>query len=195
MVLQSAWTSIVLRMCHPGLVEGRATMLIREAKEGDEQNIARIHVASWNATYRGILPDEVIDARSLDVRLTQWTSSLHQPDRITLVAEDDIGGMLGFISVLLLDRTQHAFDAYLQTLYLDPQAQGHGIGSRLLKAMSARLHATGLRTMFLRVLRRNPATAFYERFGARLIPEGMPVDEGVFKDDLVYAFDDIRTLV
>jgi len=48
--------------------------------------------------------------------------------------------------------------------------------------------------MVLRTLRLNPGRAFYERLGARLLPEGVNIDAGVF-DDVAYAFDDLRRLL
>ena len=47
--------------------------------------------------------------------------------------------------------------------------------------------------MVLRVLRRNPARAFYERFGARLAPDGLTIDAGLF-DDVIYAFPDLHAI-
>jgi len=37
------------------------------------------------------------------------------------------------------------------------------------------------------------ARSFYEKLGARLVPEGIAHDAGMF-DDVVYAFDDLRAL-
>jgi hypothetical protein len=46
----------------------------------------------------------------------------------------------------------------------------------------------------LRVVRENlAARTFYERLGARLVPDGISVDAGLF-DDVVYAFDNLGAL-
>lgn len=167
---------------------------IRRARPGDAEAIARVHVASWHEAYRGILPDEQIAARSLEVRVAQWTASLQQTDRVTLVACDASGVIVGFAGVLLLDSSAGAFQSYLQTLYLMPAARGGGIGLKLLSTMARSLMDRGIRNMALRVLRLNPARRFYERLGARLAPEGIANDAGEF-DDVVYAFDDLERFV
>lgn len=169
-------------------------VLIRRAEPGDAEAIASVHVASWHAAYRGILPDEQIAARSLELRIAQWTASLQQPDRVTLVACDASGVIVGFAGVLLLDSLAAGFESYLQTLYLMPDARGGGIGLKLLTTMARTLMDRGVTNMALRVLRLNPARRFYERLGARLAPEGIANDAGEF-DDVVYAFDDLGRLV
>lgn len=158
----------------------------------DADAIARVHVASWEAAYRGIMDDELIDARTIDVRREQWKSSLGEPRRITLVACAEGGEIVGFASAVLLE-SDSRFDSYLQTLYLVPAAWHRGIGRALLRELAARLHSNGVRSMALRTLRLNPARAFYERLGARLVAEGIGNDDGIF-DDVVYAFDDIGVL-
>jgi ribosomal protein S18 acetylase RimI-like enzyme len=96
--------------------------------------------------------------------------------------------------VMLLDAAADGFDSYLQTLYLLPGVTGGGIGRELLVHAARMLAEQGRKSMALRVLVKNPARRFYERLGARVVPEGLRIDEGQF-DDLVYAFDDVGTLL
>lgn len=170
----------------------RALITVRKATAADVDAIARVHVASWEA-YRGLMPDEDIDRRTVDVRREQWARAIDARERVTLVACDESGVVQGFAGSILLDAAESGFDGYLQTLYLLPAAQRRGIGRILLHAMTEELSDAGLRTMALRVLRLNPARAFYERFGARLAPEGIANDAGTF-DSVVYAFDELDVL-
>ena len=78
-------------------------------------------------------------------------------------------------------------------LILVKEAARSGLGTRLLHALAEDLKARGKRTMSLRVLQNNPARVFYEKLGARLVPEGIEHDAGMF-DDVVYAFDDVTAL-
>ena len=47
-------------------------LLLRAADARDVERIAALHVASWQQHYRGILPDEYLDQRAWDERLTLW---------------------------------------------------------------------------------------------------------------------------
>lgn len=168
--------------------------LVRRATVDDAQIIARVHVASWEEHYRGILDDRMFQERTLDVRVAQWASALGNEDRVTFVAEDRHAAPLGFASALVCIPPVQGFDGYLGAIYLLASATGRGVGRALLRAVSTTLAERGCRNMVLRVLRENPARAFYEHLGARLVPEGVPIDAGLF-DDVVYAFDDLRVLL
>jgi GNAT superfamily N-acetyltransferase len=167
---------------------------IRTALPSDAQAIAGVHVASWEGSYRGIMPDDEFEKRPLSRRIVQWSDSLGIPDRTTLVACNNAGEILGFAGGWLIERTQYGFDSYLATLYLRPDVKGQGIGRALLAAIAKEFSNAGASDMALRTLRLNPARHFYEKFGARLVPEGMALHEGEF-DDVVYAFDDLKGLV
>jgi ribosomal protein S18 acetylase RimI-like enzyme len=164
---------------------------IRSATPADALGIARVHVESWNAAYRGLIPDEQIDARTVDVRLGQWASAIADGQRIVLVGCDEDADVLGFASALLFDAPDRGFESYLQTLYVGSGAWSRGIGSELLRGISERLQAAGVKNMALHVLRLNlRARAFYERLGARFLPDGIAHEAGKY-DQLVYGFDDI----
>lgn len=166
---------------------------IRPAVPADAETCARIHVSAWEASYRGIIPDEEFEKRPLERRQVQWREWLHTGNP-TLVACDEDGDVLGFAGARLLDGSL-GYDSYLAMLYLRPDMTGKGLGKTLLRAIAGKLFTAGARNMLLRTLRLNAnARAFYERMGARFIPEGVDVDAGVF-DDVAYAFDDLHALV
>jgi GNAT superfamily N-acetyltransferase len=166
---------------------------IRSASPADADTIAAIHVAAWEASYRGIMPEEEFTKRPLPRRQQQWRDWLRRDDRITLVASSENGEIAGFSGGWLLDAREFGFDSYLATLYLRPDMKGHGLGKNLLIAFAAEMLALDAQSMVLRTLRLNPARAFYEKFGARLVPEGLEIDRNTF-DDVVYAFDDLNAL-
>jgi GNAT superfamily N-acetyltransferase len=166
------------------------TTFIREAELADAGSIAQVHVASWHGAYRGIVPDEIIDARTVELRRSQWPSNLQQADRITLVACDEQGTVQGFASALLQDGSDRGFRSYLEMLYVVPKEQRWGIGRTLLHVLCTKLCAVGVHNMSLRTLRLGAARAFYEHLGGRLVPEGMATGAGQF-DDVVYAFDSL----
>jgi ribosomal protein S18 acetylase RimI-like enzyme len=167
---------------------------IRRATVGDVQAIASVHVASWEEHYRGILDDRMFEERPLEVRIGQWASVLGNADRATFVAENGAATVVGFASGRVCTPPVQGFDAYLAAIYLVASAKGVGIGRALVVAISTEFLQRGCRNMVLRVLRVNSARAFYERLGGRLVPEGVPIEAGLF-DDVVYAFDDLKMLI
>lgn len=49
---------------------------LREAVPDDSEAVAALHVACWGETYRGLLPDKMIDAVNLPDRTVQWQRAL-----------------------------------------------------------------------------------------------------------------------
>ncbi|MEO1290852.1 MAG: GNAT family N-acetyltransferase, partial [Chloroflexota bacterium] len=150
------------------------SLKIREATLNDVDAIAHVHVESWKTTYTGIMPDEVIASRSLDVRKRQWQHGLNNPEReaFDFVAEID-DKIVGFVSGGKPQSTDNSFDCELYAIYLLNDMQGKGIGRKLTIALVKKLHKVGHKTMVLSVLKDNQASrGFYEKMGGTIVSEG-----------------------
>ncbi len=155
-------------------------MKVRQARDEDVRSIAEIHVRSWQAAYRGILPDELLDGLSVSERESRWRALLGTGDGfwLTLVAECD-GGLSGFCSVATpshdVDATERT--AEIGALYVDPDHWRQGAGGAMLKAAFAELSEHHFCDVILWVLPENHAAlAFYDRFG-------FAIEEGVEKHE------------
>lgn len=127
---------------------------IRDARDTDAAGIAAVHVMSWQAAYRGLLPDDVLDGLSVDVRSEFWAATL--PDAPVLVATID-GTVVGFAAV---------GPERLRALYVHPAHWRAGIGTRLHDAAVERLGLLGCTDATLWVLDGNDrGLAFYARCG------------------------------
>ena len=168
--------------------------MIRQATFADAEAIARVHVQSWEETYRGILPDATLDARPVTVRIAHWRDWMSRTGRWTFVSEGD-GEINGFACAFRNDE-EPGFDAILSTLYVLRSAQHRGVARALLRELAGELLHANVRSMWLLTLRdRNPARAFYERVGAELLreePAPPSLGEGVM--DAVYGFRDVAIL-
>lgn len=125
---------------------------------------------SWQAAYRGILPDELLDGLSVSEREGSWRALLNAGDGLwlTLVAEGDGGDLTGFCSVATPSRDEDATErtAEVGALYIDPSHWGQGAGSALLKTALEELGTRRYRDVILWVLPENRAAlAFYDQFG------------------------------
>ena len=109
---------------------------IRPATPDDAAGITRIHVGSWKRTYRGILPDERLNALNVEeqarIRRGRLTNPYHAELRDwVLVEEDEIIGWAatGPARDDDLDQSSHE----LLAIYLDPDRVGEGHGRALMK--------------------------------------------------------------
>lgn len=147
-------------------------MLIRPAVREDAPDLARVHVASWRAAYRGIMPDAVLDELSEEAFEARWRQSVEQAQRSTLVGE--VGGqVIGFAST---GPSRDADAVPLHTgelygLYLDPRVWGQGMGRALCNAALQKLLVDEFVEATLWVLEANVrARSFYEQLGFHLEP-------------------------
>ena len=57
---------------HAGAPEKMGVMEIRAARMQDVPQIAVVHVRSWQAAYRGLLPQAYLDALDPAQRISRW---------------------------------------------------------------------------------------------------------------------------
>lgn len=142
---------------------------IRAAAQADAAAIAAIHVRGWKTTYRGILPDALLDALRVEDRLLQWLGSVEGPGVHTLLACRD-AEPVGFVRLCPARPIADPPPAYAEIthLYVDPQAHGGGAGRALIGRAMGIARAEGYRGVLLWVLEENHrARAFYESAGLR----------------------------
>ena len=90
----------------------------RQAEASDSDAIAALHVKSWRATYRGILPDIYLDNEAEEERRNYWRHHLNRPhpDDLVLLFQDG-DRLLGFISII--PAPDHDVDALIENLHVD----------------------------------------------------------------------------
>lgn len=148
-------------------------MRIRPAQPADAPALARVHVACWRTTYRGILPERFLAEQSLAHRRQQWQCHLTDPARATcdLVAADAAGRIVGFASAGPQLGGHPGYRGELFTLYVLHPFQRQGVGRRLMSHVCNHLLQRHIRSMLVCALKDNPARAFYETLGGKLLGE------------------------
>lgn len=138
----------------------------RQAVTGDLPGMAEVFVAAWRAGYRGVVPDEVIDALDAGTVATDLAAGLSAPGLTTVLALDGTGRPVGFVRYG--DDADHPGGGYLAALYVHPAASGAGVGRGLLRHAIDAMPGVDVR---LWVFADNDrARTLYERAGFR--PEG-----------------------
>jgi GNAT superfamily N-acetyltransferase len=140
---------------------------IRDARPSDAPRMAEVHVRSWQVAYRGLFPDDHLDALDPAVRET-WRRRMLDAlpaGQASLVVED-AGTVVGFADVGPAGWVEGASDGEVYAIYLHPAAWGRGLGRALLVAAEACLVDLGHVTAVLWVLEGNQrARRFYEAAG------------------------------
>lgn len=151
------------------MTERQPTPFIRDAAPGDELEVARIHVLSWQVAYRGLLPDAYLDGLYPEDRARRYTFAKRDPDSPqTIIALED-GSLRGFATVAPVREPTPRAEGELCALYVAPNHWGEGWGAALVGAARARLSSLGFDSAVLWVLVGNTrAGRFYERDGWRM---------------------------
>ena len=147
---------------------------VRPARRDDIAALVQLRRRSWREAYRDILPRAEIERAtgpgSAD-RLRRAFEGRLRGQRL-LVAERPGQGLLGYAwcgpqPIRTLDHPGEIYE-----LYLDPDAQRRGVGSRLLDAAIWSLIDLSLHPVLVWVLAQNPARYFYEMRGGVIVAKG-----------------------
>lgn len=139
--------------------------MIRPANVSDISALAKVHISSWQAAYRGILPDEILDNLSVKQFETNWVKSFSDTSRTNLVLEIEqkISGFIAFGNSRDHDATSITGEIY--GIYLIPELWGKGYGRKLWAETPQHL-LSKFSVFTLWVLQNNiRARKFYERIG------------------------------
>ncbi|RYJ02819.1 MAG: GNAT family N-acetyltransferase [Actinomycetales bacterium] len=137
--------------------------------------MARVHVATWRQTYRGVMPDSVLDDPDLPrARERFWTGALtderYSGNRVA-VAERD-GTVIGIAMSGPPEDADATWRTQLYLIYVDASHHGSGAGPALLDAVVEPGESAALW-----VADPNPrAQAFYRKHG--FVPDGHSTVEG-----------------
>jgi ribosomal protein S18 acetylase RimI-like enzyme len=148
---------------------------VRRAVPGDAEQIAVIHVRSWQGAYLGLLPQPFLDGLDPAGRVAQWRQLLAEaegPAAATLAGVRD-GQVRGFahFGPSRDAGAGHPPTGELYSIYVLPEAWGTGLGRELMAAACRGLAAAGYEQATLWVLAGNArARRFYDRAG--WVPDG-----------------------
>jgi GNAT superfamily N-acetyltransferase len=162
--------------------------MLRPAEPADALAVARVHVRSWQAAYRGLLPDVYLDGLRPEDRAARYDFATLDPAKPqTILAEED-GEVLGFVTTGLSRNGELPDHGEMYALYLDPEHWGRGLGVTLVEAGRTRLKEIGFLKACLWVLEGNVrAERFYLKDG--WAPDGERRNEtlwGIEVNDLRY---------
>jgi ribosomal protein S18 acetylase RimI-like enzyme len=175
--------------------KGTSDIRIRNAHVADASSIAKVRIASWRSTYRGIIPHDYLESLSAQEYTGHWQGILAANGRqgYTYVAEH-AGGIIGF-ALGGVERSQDPiFRGEIYALYLLEAYQHRGIGRKLVAAIAGYLMQENINSMLVWVLSENPAQAFYEVLGGKQIYEKPIMISGKEFKQIAYGWKELSPL-
>jgi L-amino acid N-acyltransferase YncA len=172
-------------------------MIIRTANLEDAPGIAKVHVRSWQQTYKGMISDVYLDNLSIEERLIFWKNKLSSPNdkAHVLVAENDNGEIFGFATFGIERSGNQEKEGELYAIYLLSSIKRQGIGTRLLYEGTQLLRKQNIESLLVWVLDENPNRKFYENFNPeKVATKVVQIGDSSCKE-IAYKWDDLDALL
>jgi len=170
--------------------------MIREQAYEDIRPTVILQAETWQATYKGILPDDYLHDLRLNVDLvTERVESRFgtKQNNKTLVIEEQ-GQLVGF-SIYGPCRqadSEHVLEIY--ALYIAKSHQGQGLGRQVVGHILEKVRESSYSSLVIWALKDNPHRHFYRKLGGRVCDEKEIVIGGQSFLELSYMFDDLDAL-
>lgn len=169
-------------------------VVIRKATSEDAKDIAKLNADTWIITYKGLMPDEVLDyvQKTVDERVSKIAGNIKKYNNV-FVAEID-RKIVGFCGYGRSENKQYADFGEIYTLYVLKEYQGYGIGKKLFMTGIKSLIEQGYSSMILNVLEGNKTIHFYEKYGGVNVGSKTDNFAGVDLSENVMFFDDLKKI-
>ena len=128
---------------------------VRPATARDAKAIAQIHVSTWQAAYKNLMPEDYLSQMTLEKRLAYWSEAIEYSEPQLLVATegDNIVGFVGY------DRSRDAKTrstvGEIWAIYVLPSHWASGVGLALWDGARDGLKEEGCTQVTLWVLLAN----------------------------------------
>ncbi len=160
---------------------------VRLARPSDAADLARIYIESWQDTYAGLIPHNLLGSMSLKNHTARWQTAMRGPGAV-LVAEDPHHGAVGLASLGAARDGALGFDGEIYTLYVDPAFLGRGTGRVLMAGAFERLKDRRCRSCIVWSHARNNACFFYEAMGGRRVAERITRTMGEATPEIAFGW-------
>ena len=160
---------------------------IRRARVEDAPALSDVSDAAWREAYRGIIPGVALE-RMLARRGPGWwrRTAIRARPLVVIACADAIAGYASYGPAR--DRALRA-EGEIDELYLAPEYQGLGFGTRLFEAVRDDLSGREVRRLAVWTLAENGrARDFYEGLGGRACAEAVDRVAGVRLAKVAYLF-------
>lgn len=170
---------------------------IEAAEVSDAAAIAQLYVASWQDSYKRLLPPEVLDNLDVERRTQSWKQILSSrgEHQATFVVRQD-GAIIGVIDVGPEQTGDLDVDGEIASLYVAKAHRGTSLAPDLMKRGAQALAGFGFTSAAAWVFEDNDrAKAFFENLGGNALDYRDEIMlEGNVLSELPYAWVDLLAL-
>lgn len=163
------------------------TFSIRRARPGDVEMLSTVFDAAWREAYQGLIPGLALQRFIAKRGESAWRAMIGRGRGLAAMEFD--GRVIAYAAYGRARERSLQAEGEIDELYVAPEYQGLGLGSRLFRAVRNDLSDHGLARLGVWALADNTrARAFYERLGGRAGPDGVERVSGACLPRVGYLF-------
>lgn len=155
-------------------------MNLRRATPDDAKALARVHIDSWRAAYRGLVADSFLDCLDYERRTIRFRESLSASADETYLAEEQ-DAVLGILTLGACrdEDVDPEATGEIWGIYLAPDHWRKGVGRWMCQFAEQLLDSRGYTVVMLWVFEGNQsARRFYEAMGFKADEESKMLNPG-----------------
>ncbi|MGB6192960.1 MAG: GNAT family N-acetyltransferase, partial [Terracidiphilus sp.] len=122
---------------------------MRLAQPDDAMAVARVHVRSWQAAYRGLIPDAFLDGLRPEDRAQRYDFADPDPLKPKTIVALDGPVICGFATISPSRDHDLPAAGELCALYVDPGSWDRGVGAALISEARQALAERGFKSALL----------------------------------------------
>lgn len=149
--------------------------IIRKIKKEDSTEVTHVITVAWNETYKGIVPDDVLEELYTNEkeRAKRLSKAFDEDEVLGLVLEVD-NKIVGISYYGTAKDTDYDNCGEIRALYIINKYHGYGFGKKLVEESIKELKKMGFNKMIICCLRDNiNANKFYEHIGGKYVKDGV----------------------
>lgn len=162
--------------------------VIRKMNKEDCKDVTCVITIAWNETYRGIVPDEILDNMYLneEERTNKSYNKFNQNVNHQFVLEVD-DKIVGYMKVGIADDKEYDNCGEIHAIYIINKYKGYGYGRKMFEKGIEEIKNMGCDKMIIGCLLGNRTNEFYKHLGGKFIRQRM--FEKLALPENVYYFD------
>lgn len=134
-------------------------MIIRQAEIADAKGIGKVHVDSWQTTYKELIPNKFLDNLNYADKEAQWKMNLTDSRYFIIVAETN-NQIVGYAAAQNEPGNNIENSSRLTSIYILKEYQGNGLGKQLLYEMFTHFKEQNISSVYVEILKENTTTFF-----------------------------------
>lgn len=161
--------------------------------EEDAYGIEYVAAHSWKETYTGLLPDEYLDNRIININnKVERTKEFIRTYNGKYIVAKDKDKVIGILAISTPQEEKYKEYGHLEAIYVLKEYHGYGIGKELFKIAVNELKKMGFNKMQLECMEGNDTINFYKKYDGIVESQiDFPIKNvGIVKADIV-LFEDL----